>query len=231
MVRTVTTKTKISKKASEPEQEVESEPEQVSDTENVEADSGSESENEDSQENAIDSLLNGIIEMCNMQQKITQRILTDVKKTQKEIARERKEHEKDIKKSKGRKKREGGGAPQKPSVVKTADFRKFIESNWNKLNDKDGNPILTELTHADDGSLTISRQKAQHLVSAYVKAQNLQKDTSDKRIITLDKTLQKLFKDYDQSKNEKKDDDGNVTQKAGFYFTSIMEAIKPHFAD
>ena len=99
------------------------------------------------------------------------------------------------------------------------------------MNDKDGNAILTELTHSEDGSLTISRQKAQHLVSAYVKAHNLQTDPSDKRIITLDKTLQKLFKDYDQSKNEKKDDDGNVTQKAGFYFTSIMEAIKPHFAE
>lgn len=201
-----TTKKKVTQPVKEPEVET---PEN-SDTEAEVV----EQEPEQPQEDGITTMHNGIIEMCTMMTKLAQRITQDTKKAEREYQIEKKRMEKALSKKGGKekKKRTGSTGLDKQISIKTSEFRQFVEKNYQQLNDKDGNQVITELTYSDDGSLQISRKKALQFVTAYVKHHELQK-YEDKKRIKMDKTLQKLFPDHSE-----------------FFFVSIMGGLKPHLS-
>ena len=201
---------------------VEQEPEVLS-SENSEVEAEQE---EQVQEDPITVMHNGIIEMCSMMTKLAQRITQDTKKAEREYQLERKRMEKAMSKKGGKekKKRNGTTGLDKQLRIKTSEFRQFVEKNYQQLNDKDGNQVITELSYADDGSLQISRKKALQFVTAYVKHNDLQQ-YDDKKRIKMDKTLQKLFPNNAEQKEK-----GKVTKEENFSFVSIMGALSPHLS-
>lgn len=183
-------------------------------------------QDEQVQEDPITVMHNGIIEMCSMMTKLAQRITQDTKKAEREYQLEKKRMEKAMNKKGGKekKKRNGSTGLDKELRVKTSEFRQFVEKNYQQLNDKDGNQVITELSYNDGGDLMISRKKALQFVTAYVKHHELQQ-YEDKKRIKMDKTLQKLFPDHAEQK-----DKGKVTKEENFSFVSIMGALSPHLS-
>ena len=183
-------------------------------------------QDEQVQEDPITVMHNGIIEMCSMMTKLAQRITQDTKKAEREYQLEKKRMEKAMSKKGGKekKKRNGSTGLDKELRVKTSEFRQFVEKNYQQLNDKDGNQVITELSYNDGGDLMISRKKALKFVTAYVKHHELQQ-YEDKKRIKMDKTLQKLFPD-----NAEQKDKGKVTKEENFAFVSIMGALSPHLS-
>ena len=219
-----TEKSETTKRKALPKAKPEAEPEisENSDPEEV----VQEQEQEQPQEDPITTMHNGIIEMCSMMSKLAQRITQDTKKAEREYQLEKKRMEKAISKKGGKekKKRNGSTGLDKQLRVKTQEFRQFVEKNYQQLNDKDGNQVITELSYADDGSLQISRKKALQFVTAYVKHNDLQQ-YDDKKRIKMDKTLQKLFPNNAEQKEK-----GKVTKEENFSFVSIMGALSPHLS-
>jgi len=191
---------KIEKKQIESESEVETDKEEV---------------------NAVDALVAELTENIATMKELTSRSQADLKKLVREIQIERKNAEKG-KKKKEKKPRNGSTGLDNEVKVKTADFRQFIEKNYQQLKDSDDNQIVSELKYDSDGSLLISRKKAHQFINAYVKMQKLKYEDNGKRI-HMDKTLQKLFPDYAEKKEK-----GAVIREENFYFTTVMAAISSH---
>lgn len=191
---------KIEKKQNESESEVETDKEEV---------------------NAVDALVAELTENIATMKELTSRSQADLKKLIREIQIERKNAEKG-KKKKEKKPRNGSTGLDNEVKVKTADFRQFIEKNYQQLKDSDDNQIVSELKYDSDGSLLISRKKAHRFINAYVKLQKLKYEDNGRRI-HMDKTLQKLFPDYAEKKEK-----GAVVREENFYFTTVMAAISPH---
>jgi len=191
---------KIEKKQNESESEVETDKEEV---------------------NVVDDLVAELTENIATMKELTSRSQADLKKLIREIQIERKNAEKG-KKKKEKKPRNGSTGLDNEVKVKTADFRQFIEKNYQQLKDSDDNQIVSELKYDSDGSLLISRKKAHRFINAYVKLQKLKYEDNGRRI-HMDKTLQKLFPDYAEKKEK-----GAVVREENFYFTTVMAAISPH---
>ena len=191
---------KIEKKQNESESEVETDKEEV---------------------NVVDDLVAELTENIATMKELTSRSQADLKKLVREIQIERKNAEKG-KKKKEKKPRNGSTGLDNEVKVKTADFRQFIEKNYQQLKDSDDNQIVSELKYDSDGSLLISRKKAHRFINAYVKLQKLKYEDNGRRI-HMDKTLQKLFPDYAEKKEK-----GAVVREENFYFTTVMAAISPH---
>ena len=211
-----TTEKKV-KKQPEPEPVIE---------EKVETPENSDIEEEVEAKDPITVNHEGILEMCTMMVKLAQKITQDTKKAEREYQSEKNRFTKAMNKKGGKekKKRNGSTGLDKMQKINTPEFRQFIEKNYQQLNDKDGNQVITDLTYDDeDGSLKISRKQALKFVTAYVKHHELQQ-YEDKKRIKMDKTLQKLFPEN----VEKKDKSGKVIQEENFYFVSIMGALTPH---
>jgi hypothetical protein len=193
---------KIEKKIVESESEVETDKEEV---------------------NAIDGLIIELTENIATMKELTSRSQQDLKRLVREIQIERKKAEKGGKKKEKQIRKGTTGLDNELKVV-TADFRTFIEKNYQQLKDSDDNQIVSELKYDSDGSLLISRKMAHKFVNSYVKLHKLQYEDNGRRI-HMDKVLQKLFPD-----NTEKKDKGIVTREENFYFTSVMKAISPHLA-
>jgi len=183
--------------------------------------SESEVENDKEEVNAVDALVAELTENIVTMKELTSRSQSDLKKLIREIQIERKNAEKG-KKKKEKKPRNGSTGLDNEVKVKTADFRQFIEKNYQQLKDSDDNQIVSELKYDSDGSLLISRKKAHQFINAYVKSQKLKYEDNGRRI-HMDKTLQKLFPDYAEKKEK-----GTVVKEENFFFTSVMGAISAH---
>ena len=147
-----------------------------------------------------------------------------VKKLHKAYTQEQKRTAKMSQKSAGgKKKRSGTNGLDKLIPIQTPDFQGFVEKNYQNLKDKDGNQIITELAYDGENALLISRKSALKIITAYVKANNMQK-YDDKKRIAMDATLKKLFPDH----AEKKDKSGKVIKEEEFFFYSIMGALSKH---
>ena len=172
----------------------------------------------------IDKHMNNMMELAVRTHKYSQTMYQEAKKLQRAVLTERKKIQKLLNKATTTKKqRSGSNGLDKMVPIQTAEFRKFVESNYQQLKDKDGNQILTELNYDDkDGALLISRKTALKLVNSYAKQHSLQQ-YEDKKRIKMDKTLQKLFPDY----AERKAEDGAVIEE-NFYFCSIMGGLTRH---
>jgi len=186
------------------------------------------SKEEESEEETIGEMIDNDIalelELLYKEKKSIDARIAILKRIQRNINIERKQVKKLLSKtSSAKKERSGSTGLDKMVPVQTSEFRKFVESNYQQLNDKDGNQILTTLTYDEnDGSLMISRKTALKLVNAYAKHHSLQQ-YEDKKRIKMDKTLQKLFPNY----AERKADDGSLVEE-NFYFCSIMGALTDH---
>lgn len=176
-------------------------------------------------EETIDRQIIRLMSVVANTQKQVNILFQDLKKLHKNYIAESKKNQKIISKTTATKKqRSGSSGLDKLLPIQTAEFRSFVEKNYQQLNDKDGNTILTELAiNETDGSLLLSRKTALKLITAYVKHHNLQQ-YDDKKRIKMDKTLQKLFPDN----AERKEKDGSVIEE-NFYFYSIMKALSRHF--
>lgn len=205
----------VAKKAESTKKE---EPEEV-----VESSKEDESE-EESIEEMIDKDLGLELELLYKEKKNIDVRISLIKRIQRNLNIERKRNKKIISKSTSTKKqRSGSKGLAKLVPIQTADFRNFVEKNYQLLNDKNGNQILTDLVYDEnDGSLMISRKTALSLVNSYAKLHSLQQ-YEDKKRIKMDKTLQKLFPNY----AERKDADGSTVEE-NFYFCSIMGALTDH---
>lgn len=192
-------------------------------------DSESEVETDKEEVNAVDALFTELSANIDASKELNLRNQQILKKLIREVQIERKSAEKG-KKKKEKKPRNGSTGLDNEVKVKTADFRQFIEKNYQQINqsikdsDKDSEKtqILIELKYDSDGSLLISRKKAHQFVNAYVKFHKLQYEDNGRRI-HLDKTLQKLFPDYAEKKEK-----GTLVREENFFFTSVMGAISPH---
>jgi len=180
---------------------------------------------ENVEEESIDKkLLRIMAQQLNIKKAIDD-LMQDSKKLYKQYQAEQKKVQKQLQKSTATKKqRTGPNGLDKLVPVKTAEFKNFIEKNYQQLNDKDGNPILSTLSYDDNHNLLLSRKSALQIVTAYVKHHDLQK-YEDRKRIKMDKVLQKLFPDC----AERKDENGNPVEE-NFYFYSIMGALSPHFS-
>jgi hypothetical protein len=202
-------------------------------------DSESEVETDKEEVNAVDTLISELTENIATMKELTLRSQQDLKKLIREIQIERKKAEKGGKK-KEKKPRNGSTGLDNEVKVKTADFRQFIEKNYQQINqqitqqikdsektnqsvkESEKNPILIELKYDSDGSLLVSRKQAHQFVNAYVRFNKLKYEDNGRRI-HMDKTLQKLFPDYAEKKET-----GVVVREENFYFTTVMAAISPH---
>lgn len=179
---------------------------------------------EEVEEDSIEKRCSVIMELVLMNKKSTDALYQETKKLLRDVLSERKKTQKIIAKTNSTKKqRTGAKGVEKLVPIQTAEFRTFVEKNYQQLSDKNGNQIITTLTYDDnDGSLLIGRASALSLVIAYAKLHNLQQ-YEDKKRIKMDKTLQKLFPKF----AERKESDGSVKEE-DFYFKSIMEGLTAH---
>ena len=109
--------------------------------------------------------------------------------------------------------------------ITNAEFKAFVENNYEALNNKDGQQILTELSYDDNKRLTVSRENCLRLVNSYVRQNSLQK-YEDKKRIQMDATLQGLFPELAEVKTGKK-----VTQEENCYFHTLMGGISRHLKE
>lgn len=222
--KTEKTETETTEKVSKKKGPTKKEEEETVATEEPIIEEVTESNADESAEEIIDKHFHNLMELAVRNHKYSQTIYQEMKKLHRAYLNERKKNKKLLEKVNSTKKpRSGSNGLDKMVPVKTSEFRKFVESNYQLLNDKDGNQILTTLTYDEnEGNLLISRKDALKLVNAYAKHHNLQQ-YEDKKRIKMDKTLQKLFPDF----AERKADDGSLVEE-NFYFCSIMGGLTRH---
>jgi chromatin remodeling complex protein RSC6 len=168
---------------------------------------------------------NSLIELARQCQTLLQSLIKGTRATAANIRKlERDVQRLDKKSRKSRENRSSNGNKglQQLKPVYTAEMKSFFENN-KSLNDNDGVLIVDNLTY-DSEHLLVSRKQALKLVTSYIKNHNLQ-DSSNKRRINMDTTLQHLFPELCSVKDKK----GKVVQEENCYYNTLMKALSRHF--
>jgi len=168
---------------------------------------------------------NSLIELARQCQTLLQTLIKGTRATAANIRKlERDVQRLDKKSRKNRENRSSNGNKglQQLKPVYTGEMKSFFENN-KSLNDNDGVLIVDNLTY-DSEHLLVSRKQALKLVTSYIKNHNLQ-DSSNKRRINMDTTLQHLFPELCSVKDKK----GKVVQEENCYYNTLMKALSRHF--
>ena len=166
-----------------------------------------------------------LIELARQCQTLLQNLIKGTRATAANIRKlERDVQRLDKKSRKNRENRASNGNKglQQLKPVYTLEMKQFFENN-KTLNDNDGALIVDNLTY-DSEHLLVSRKQALKLVTSYIKHHNLQ-DSSNKRRINMDTTLQHLFPELCAVKDKK----GKVVQEENCYYNTLMKALSRHF--
>jgi len=166
-----------------------------------------------------------LIELARQCQALLQNLIKGTRATAANIRKlERDVQRLDKKSRKNRENRASNGNKglQQLKPVYTLEMKQFFENN-KTLNDNDGALIVDNLTY-DSEHLLVSRKQALKLVTSYIKHHNLQ-DSSNKRRINMDTTLQHLFPELCAVKDKK----GKVIQEENCYYNTLMKALSRHF--
>ena len=168
---------------------------------------------------------NSLIELARQCQTLLQTLIKGTRATAaniRKLERDVQRLDKKSRKSRENRSTNGNKGLQQLKPVYTAEMKSFFENN-KSLNDNDGVLIVDNLTY-DSEHLLVSRKQALKLVTSYIKNQNLQ-DSSNKRRINMDSTLQHLFPELCSVKDKK----GKVVQEENCYYNTLMKALSRHF--
>ena len=168
---------------------------------------------------------NSLIELARQCQTLLQSLIKGTRATAaniRKLERDVQRLDKKSRKSRENRSTNGNKGLQQLKPVYTAEMKSFFENN-KSLNDNDGVLIVDNLTY-DSEHLLVSRKQALKLVTSYIKNQNLQ-DSSNKRRINMDSTLQHLFPELCSVKDKK----GKVVQEENCYYNTLMKALSRHF--
>ena len=168
---------------------------------------------------------NSLIELARQCQTLLQSLIKGTRATAaniRKLERDVQRLDKKSRKSRENRSTNGNKGLQQLKPVYTAEMKSFFENN-KSLNDNDGVLIVDNLTY-DSEHLLVSRKQALKLVTSYIKTQNLQ-DSSNKRRINMDTTLQHLFPELCSVKDKK----GKVVQEENCYYNTLMKALSRHF--
>ena len=168
---------------------------------------------------------NSLIELARQCQTLLQSLIKGTRATAaniRKLERDVQRLDKKSRKSRENRSTNGNKGLQQLKPVYTAEMKAFFENN-KSLNDNDGVLIVDNLTY-DSEHLLVSRKQALKLVTSYIKNQNLQ-DSSNKRRINMDTTLQHLFPELCSVKDKK----GKVVQEENCYYNTLMKALSRHF--
>ena len=168
---------------------------------------------------------NSLIELARQCQTLLQSLIKGTRATAaniRKLERDVQRLDKKSRKSRENRSTNGNKGLQQLKPVYTAEMKAFFENN-KSLNDNDGVLIVDNLTY-DSEHLLVSRKQALKLVTSYIKNQNLQ-DSSNKRRINMDTTLQHLFPELCTVKDKK----GKVVQEENCYYNTLMKALSRHF--
>ena len=168
---------------------------------------------------------NSLIELARQCQTLLQALIKGTRATAaniRKLERDVQRLDKKSRKSRENRSTNGNKGLQQLKPVYTAEMKSFFENN-KSLNDNDGVLIVDNLTY-DSEHLLVSRKQALKLVTSYIKNQNLQ-DSSNKRRINMDSTLQHLFPELCSVKDKK----GKVVQEENCYYNTLMKALSRHF--
>ena len=168
---------------------------------------------------------NSLIELARQCQTLLQTLIKGTRATAaniRKLERDVQRLDKKSRKSRENRSTNGNKGLQQLKPVYTAEMKAFFENN-KSLNDNDGVLIVDNLTY-DSEHLLVSRKQALKLVTSYIKNQNLQ-DSSNKRRINMDTTLQHLFPELCTVKDKK----GKVVQEENCYYNTLMKALSRHF--
>lgn len=168
---------------------------------------------------------NSLIELARQCQTLLQSLIKGTRATAaniRKLERDVQRLDKKSRKSRENRSTNGNKGLQQLKPVYTAEMKSFFENN-KSLNDNDGVLIVDNLTY-DSEHLLVSRKQALKLVTSYIKNQNLQ-DSSNKRRINMDTTLQHLFPELCSVKDKK----GKVVQEENCYYNTLMKALSRHF--
>jgi hypothetical protein len=168
---------------------------------------------------------NSLIELARQCQTLLQTLIKGTRATAaniRKLERDVQRLDKKSRKSRENRSTNGNKGLQQLKPVYTAEMKSFFENN-KTLNDNDGVLIVENLTY-DSDHLLVSRKQALKLVTSYIKTHNLQ-DSSNKRRINMDTTLQHLFPELCAVKDKK----GKVVQEENCYYNTLMKALSRHF--
>ena len=168
---------------------------------------------------------NSLIELARQCQTLLQTLIKGTRATAaniRKLERDVQRLDKKSRKSRENRSTNGNKGLQQLKPVYTAEMKSFFENN-KSLNDNDGVLIVDNLTY-DSEHLLVSRKQALKLVTSYIKNHNLQ-DSSNKRRINMDTTLQHLFPELCVVKDKK----GKVVQEENCYYNTLMKALSRHF--
>jgi len=168
---------------------------------------------------------NSLIELARQCQTLLQALIKGTRTTAaniRKLERDVQRLDKKSRKSRENRSTNGNKGLQQLKPVYTAEMKSFFENN-KSLNDNDGVLIVDNLTY-DSEHLLVSRKQALKLVTSYIKHHNLQ-DSSNKRRINMDSTLQHLFPELCSVKDKK----GKVVQEENCYYNTLMKALSRHF--
>jgi chromatin remodeling complex protein RSC6 len=168
---------------------------------------------------------NSLIELARQCQTLLQTLIKGTRATAaniRKLERDVQRLDKKSRKSRENRSTNGNKGLQQLKPVYTAEMKSFFENN-KSLNDNDGVLIVDNLTY-DSEHLLVSRKQALKLVTSYIKNHNLQ-DSSNKRRINMDSTLQHLFPELCAVKDKK----GKVVQEENCYYNTLMKALSRHF--
>jgi chromatin remodeling complex protein RSC6 len=168
---------------------------------------------------------NSLIELARQCQTLLQTLIKGTRATAaniRKLERDVQRLDKKSRKSRENRSTNGNKGLQQLKPVYTAEMKSFFENN-KSLNDNDGVLIVENLTY-DSDHLLVSRKQALKLVTSYIKNHNLQ-DSSNKRRINMDTTLQNLFPELCAVKDKK----GKVVQEENCYYNTLMKALSRHF--
>ena len=168
---------------------------------------------------------NSLIELARQCQTLLQSLIKGTRATAaniRKLERDVQRLDKKSRKSRENRSTNGNKGLQQLKPVYTAEMKSFFENN-KSLNDNDGVLIVDNLTY-DSEHLLVSRKQALKLVTSYIKNQNLQ-DSSNKRRINMDTTLQHLFPELCSVKDKK----GKVVQEENCFYNTLMKALSRHF--
>ena len=168
---------------------------------------------------------NSLIELARQCQTLLQTLIKGTRATAaniRKLERDVQRLDKKSRKSRENRSTNGNKGLQQLKPVYTAEMKSFFENN-KSLNDNDGVLIVDNLTY-DSEHLLVSRKQALKLVTSYIKHHNLQ-DSSNKRRINMDTTLQHLFPELCAVKDKK----GKVVQEENCYYNTLMKALSRHF--
>jgi chromatin remodeling complex protein RSC6 len=168
---------------------------------------------------------NSLIELARQCQTLLQNLIKGTRATAaniRKLERDVQRLDKKSRKSRENRSTNGNKGLQQLKPIYTSEMKSFFENN-KSLNDNDGVLIVDNLTY-DSEHLLVSRKQALKLVTSYIKHQNLQ-DSSNKRRINMDTTLQHLFPELCAVKDKK----GKVVQEENCYYNTLMKALSRHF--